>query len=133
MNTSFVVEFYEDRASDAPVGRVMVLEGDGEDAARVAEILKQFFDHLRMNKPQFHDAGLLCARFVHWQICEFEKVGIGPEDRPLIMLRKLVEPVDYVVAEVYATGRPEVRFRRTEETTAFDLYDAAAVLQQANI
>lgn len=133
MNTCFVVEFYERRTNSAPVARVMVME-DVDDVANVADILKLFFDHLRSNDPQFHDAGLMGARFVHWQVSRFESAGIGPERRGLFLIRELAATADCVVAEVYANNfRPEVRFKRTEEITQHELLVAAEVLQQANI
>ena len=111
----------------------MVLE-DIDDSAHVAEKLRLFFDHLRLSHPQFHDAGLMSARFVHWKLNQFDKDGIGPEHRSVFVIRDLAAWVDYPVAEVYASSvRPEVRFKRTEATTQRELLDAAEVLQQANI
>jgi len=134
MNTCFVVEFYEERTCIAPLARGMVLE-DVDDAAHIADRLKLFFDHLiRSSHPQFHDAGLMCVRFVHWQLTELKKNGIGPECRNVFFIRQLGPLVDYPVAEIYANSfRPEVRFKRTEVTAQWELLDAAEVLGQANI
>lgn len=132
MNSSFVVEFYEKPTHPVPVGRVLVTE-DADDAGRVAEVLRDFFDHLKKNRPQFHDAGLMCARFIYWQLARFEHAGDPPESRKLFLIRDS-RSFDGVVAEVYANSyRPEVRFKRTEMTTALELLIAAEVLQQANI
>lgn len=133
MNNFFFVEFYEKLTNRSPVGRVMVLE-DVDDAASVADILQLFFDQLRSCNPQFHDAGLMCARFLHWQMSRFEDIGIGSENRRVFLIRELGADPDYVVAEVYAnSNKPEVRFKRTEEITQWELLDAAEVLQQVNI
>jgi hypothetical protein len=133
VNTCFVVEFYEERTSIAPIARVMVLE-DADDAASVADRLKLFFNHLKSSHPQFHDAGLMCVRFIEWQTSRFQSDGIGPEGRRVFLLAELAADPDYVVAEVYANNyRPEVRFKRTETITQWELLDAAEVLQQANI
>jgi hypothetical protein len=133
VSNNFIVEFYDKPTDPQPVGRVLVLE-EAEDTGRVAEILKAFFNQLRSRNPQFHDAGLMCSRFIHWQITQHERAGTPVESRKVVLVSKSTVLPNAVVAEVYANSyRPEVRFARTQETTEHELLIAAEVLQQANI
>jgi hypothetical protein len=133
VSSHFIVEFYDKPTDRSPVGRVLIME-DADDAGSVAELLRDFFDHLRSNRPQFHDAGLMCARFIYWQMAWFDQAGSPPESRKVVLIKDSTGFLDCVVAEVYANSyRPEVRFKRTEETTEHELLIAAEVLQQANI